>query len=74
MNLLIVDDEVSLRRTLRLTLESMSHRVVEAGTGNAALALIARDAFDLILPMSASGANPGSTCCRNCSKPPRVSG
>ena len=31
---LIIDDEPSLRKTLRLTLESMGHRVTEAATGS----------------------------------------
>src|SRR5947208_3085736 len=37
MNLLVIDDEPSLRRTLRTALESMGHRVAEAGTSVAAL-------------------------------------
>jgi DNA-binding NtrC family response regulator len=41
VNLLVIDDEVSLRRTLRLTLESMKHQVAEASSGQPALA--ARD-------------------------------
>src|SRR5579871_783864 len=32
VNILIVDDEATLRRTLRITLESMGHRVAEAAT------------------------------------------
>lgn len=47
MNLLIVDDEPSLRRTLRLTLESMGHRVTDAPTGQGALAATTQDRFDL---------------------------
>ncbi|MFO0928562.1 MAG: sigma-54 dependent transcriptional regulator [Gemmataceae bacterium] len=47
MNLLLIDDEAGLRRTLRLTLESMKHRVAEAATGAAALAAIAGERFDL---------------------------
>ncbi len=49
MRLLIVDDEVSLRRTLRLTLESMKHQVAEAASGSAALHLVSKEDFDLIL-------------------------
>src|SRR5438094_721402 len=37
MNLLIVDDEPVLRRTLRTALESMGHRAAEAPSGEAAL-------------------------------------
>lgn len=47
MNLLIVDDEPSLRRTLRLTLESMGHRVTDAPTGQGALAAATQERFDL---------------------------
>ncbi len=43
MNLLVIDDEPSLRKTLRLTLESLGHRVTEADTGAAALAALGRD-------------------------------
>ena len=49
MNLLVVDDEPSLRKTLRLTLESLGHRVVEADSGAAALAALGRDRFDVAL-------------------------
>jgi NtrC-family two-component system response regulator AlgB len=47
MNLLVIDDEPSLRRTLRTALESMGHRVAEAGTSVAALEMIRREPFDL---------------------------
>jgi NtrC-family two-component system response regulator AlgB len=47
MNLLAIDDEASLRRTLRTALESMGHRVVEAGTSVAALGALRRERFDL---------------------------
>lgn len=48
MNLLLVDDETSLRRTLRMTLESMTHRVTEATNGPAAIATLGEGRFDLI--------------------------
>ncbi len=48
LNLLIVDDEASLRRTLRLTLESMKHRVADAAAGQPALAAVAQERFDLV--------------------------
>lgn len=48
MNLLLVDDESSLRRTLRLTLESMKHRVVDVVAGQPALAALSQDQFDLV--------------------------
>lgn len=47
MNLLIVDDETSLRRTLRLTLESMKHHVTDVAAGPPALAALAQERFDL---------------------------
>lgn len=47
MNLLVIDDEVSLRRTLRTALESMGHQVVEAATGAQALERLRREQFDL---------------------------
>lgn len=46
-NLLTIDDEPSLRRTLRTTLESMGHRVVEAGNKAQALEALRRQRFDL---------------------------
>src|SRR5437667_5745840 len=47
MNLLLIDDEASLRRTLRLTLESMGHRVGEAASGGHALRLLQGERFDV---------------------------
>jgi two-component system, NtrC family, response regulator AlgB len=47
MNLLIVDDEATLRRTLRTTLEAGGHRVTEAATGAQALDTVCRTTFDL---------------------------
>ncbi len=47
MNILIVDDEVSLRRTLRTALESMGHAVAEAGTSAQALDLLGHRQFDM---------------------------
>jgi NtrC-family two-component system response regulator AlgB len=47
MDLLLVDDEVGLRRTLRITLESMGHAVAEAGSGEQARELVRQAAFDL---------------------------
>jgi two-component system, NtrC family, response regulator AlgB len=47
MNLLVIDDEVSLRRTFRTALESMGHRVAEAASGAQALELLQRERFDV---------------------------
>lgn len=49
MKLLLIDDESSLRRTLRMTLESLGHVVQDAPSGERALALLAQDRFDLAL-------------------------
>jgi NtrC-family two-component system response regulator AlgB len=49
VHLLIIDDEPSLRKTLRLTLESMGHRVTEAATGQAGLSAVQSDRYDLAL-------------------------
>ena len=46
-NLLVIDDEPSLRRTLRTALESMGHRVAEAANGAQALDAVLRQRFDL---------------------------
>jgi NtrC-family two-component system response regulator AlgB len=47
MDLLLIDDEVSLRRTMRSTLESMGHAVAEAAAGEQAVAQLRRQHFDL---------------------------
>jgi NtrC-family two-component system response regulator AlgB len=47
MELLLVDDESSLRRTLRITLESMGHKVAEAAGGEQARELLRAGNFDL---------------------------
>ncbi|MBN9119069.1 MAG: response regulator, partial [Planctomycetes bacterium] len=47
LDLLVIDDEASLRRTLRTALESMNHRVTEAADGAQALAALRRQRFDL---------------------------
>src|SRR5262249_29403718 len=47
MHLLLIDDEVGLRRTLRLTLESMGHRITEAGSAAQALDRLRANRFDL---------------------------
>jgi NtrC-family two-component system response regulator AlgB len=47
MNILVIDDDLSLRRTLRTALETMGHRVMEAGSGNQALELAGNSFFEL---------------------------
>lgn len=44
MDILLVDDDASLRRTIRIALESMGHRVAEARDGAQALAQLDRSA------------------------------
>ena len=48
-NLLIIDDEASMRHMLRLVLEPHSYRVSEAENGAAALELLHREKFNAIL-------------------------
>jgi two-component system, NtrC family, response regulator AlgB len=47
MTLLIIDDDPSVRRTLRLTLETMGHNVAEAASSAQALELLGHRLFDL---------------------------
>jgi NtrC-family two-component system response regulator AlgB len=47
MNILLIDDEASLRRTLRTALESMGHQVAEAADRARALELLGNRQFDL---------------------------
>jgi NtrC-family two-component system response regulator AlgB len=49
MNILLVDDDASLRRTIRTALETMGHRVTEAGDGARALEAAARHPFPVAL-------------------------
>ncbi len=48
-NLLIIDDEPSMRHMLRLVLEPHQYRVSEAENGAAAIELLRREKFDMIL-------------------------
>lgn len=47
LNLLVIDDEPSLRRTLRTALESMGHRVAEAANSAQSLEIVLHQRFDL---------------------------
>src|SRR5262245_18450505 len=47
MNVLMIDDDRGLRKTLRLALEAMNHRVTEAGDGNQALEALGHGLFDV---------------------------
>lgn len=48
-NILIVDDEASLRHMLRLVLEREGYRIADAANGEVALALLVQESFDLVL-------------------------
>jgi DNA-binding NtrC family response regulator len=45
MNILLIDDDLQLRKSLRLALETMKHQVVEAANGAEAKALVQQSAF-----------------------------
>jgi NtrC-family two-component system response regulator AlgB len=47
MNILVIDDDASLRRTLKITLETMGHVVTEASDGTRALDLLGHRLFDV---------------------------
>jgi len=49
MNILVVEDDESLRDALLVTLEAAGHRATGADGGPAALALIAREAFSMVV-------------------------
>ncbi len=49
MNILVVDDEATLRRTIRTTLESQGHTVAEAATGSLAVERVRASRPDLVL-------------------------
>jgi NtrC-family two-component system response regulator AlgB len=46
MNILLVDDDPNLRKSLRLALETMKHKVTEAGDGAQAQELLGHNFFD----------------------------
>lgn len=47
MNILIIDDDASLRKSLHLALETMNHRVAEAADGDAARECLAQKMYDV---------------------------
>jgi NtrC-family two-component system response regulator AlgB len=49
MNILVIDDDASLRKSLRLALETMHHRVTDARDGEQAQSQLSRATFDLAL-------------------------
>jgi DNA-binding NtrC family response regulator len=48
-NILICDDEKNIRRTLGMVLEGLGHHIVEAGSGEEALAVLDKDEIDLVI-------------------------
>jgi two-component system response regulator AtoC len=48
-NLLVIDDETSMRHMLRLVLERNKYRVTEAGNGAEAINLLYKEKYDYIL-------------------------
>jgi two-component system, NtrC family, response regulator AlgB len=49
MNILVIDDDASLRRTLRISLEVLGHEAAEASDAAGALELLARRPFEIAL-------------------------
>jgi NtrC-family two-component system response regulator AlgB len=49
MNILVVDDDAALRKSLRLTLETLGHSVTDASDGDRAQELLAQRLFDIVL-------------------------
>jgi NtrC-family two-component system response regulator AlgB len=49
MNILVIDDDASLRRTLRVSLEVLGHKAVEVSDAAGALDLLARRPFEVAL-------------------------
>src|SRR5262245_14136560 len=47
MNILLIDDDQSLRKTIRMALETMHHRVTEAGEGAQAQDFLGHTLFDV---------------------------
>src|SRR5262245_11999791 len=47
MNILLIDDDASLRKSLRLALEAMGHRAAEARDSGQAQSLLTQNPFDL---------------------------
>ena len=60
MNILLIDDDASLRRTTRIGLEAMEHRVTEARNGTQALELLGHRAFQVALLGFAPGRGRGA--------------
>ena len=56
LRILMADDDANFRRVLQYNLEQMGARVVEAASGEEALARFAEEAFDLVVTVCDSAA------------------
>jgi NtrC-family two-component system response regulator AlgB len=59
MNILLIDDDSGLRRTIRLTLETLGHQVTEATNGAQAEKLLGHTLFDVAFLDLRLGREPG---------------
>jgi NtrC-family two-component system response regulator AlgB len=59
LRILVVDDEKNIRTTMSVCLEGLGAEPVAVGTGEAALAMVARQSFDLAFVDLALGAECG---------------
>lgn len=66
MNILVIDDDSSLRRTLRMSLEVLGHHPTEARDSTQAMELLSRRPFDTVLLDLHLRRNRGWICCRDC--------
>ena len=48
MNILLIDDDQSLRKSIRMALETMGHKVTEAGDGTQAQELLGHTLYDVV--------------------------
>src|ERR1700690_4367449 len=61
--ILVVDDEMSIRRALHTTLQKLGFKVVEAARGEEALSLVRTNPFDaVLLDINMPGMNGVDTC------------
>jgi two-component system KDP operon response regulator KdpE len=68
--ILIVDDEASLRKTLRTSLAASRFAVEEARNGEEALAMVQDHSFDLVLLDINMPGIGGIEACRRIRRPP----
>jgi two-component system KDP operon response regulator KdpE len=61
--ILVVDDEMSIRRALHTTLQKLGFKVIEAARGEEALSLVRTSSFDaVLLDINMPGMNGIDTC------------